>query len=86
MPSSRICADHQASYQSPCQGLPSLNITAPASHFPQQAPRLLLVPVLMVKDTHTKCFLITTFMADAVISLDFTAISFPHRFILSYSP
>lgn len=72
--------------RAPCQGLPSLNITAPAFRFPQQAPRLLLVPVLMVKDTHTKCFLITTSMADAVISLDFTAISFPHRFILSYSP
>lgn len=43
-------------------------------------------PILTVKDMHTKCFLITTFMADAVISLDFTAISFSHRFILSYSP
>ena len=81
-----LCRPPGVSSEPPHQGLPSLNITAPASRFPQQAPRLLLVPVLMVEDTHTKCFLITTFMADAVISLDFTAISFPHRFILSYSP
>lgn len=43
-------------------------------------------PVLPVRDMRTKCFLMTACTADAVISLDFTAISFPHRFILSYSP
>ena len=91
-PRKELCAKQQNLCGPPgllSEPLPGASLSehhSPPSRFPQQAPRLLLVPVLMVKDTHTKCFLITTFMADAVISLDFTAISFPHRFILSYSP
>lgn len=67
-------------------GAPLLEHRHPAYCFPQQAPGLLLIPILTAKDMHTKCFLITPFVADAVVSLDFTAITFPHRFILSYSP
>lgn len=91
-PRKELCAKQQNLCGPPgllSEPLPGASLSehhSPPSRFPQQAPRLLLVPVLMVKDTHTKCFLIITFMADAVISLDFTAISFPHRFILSYSP